>query len=86
MGEEMNWFGEPWPRADFRAPVCEDDALRVPPPPPGEECVLCGHPIQEGDRGLKIPHMAAPRADGLLTYEWRYCHIEDIHRNIGIEE
>ena len=76
----MQWFGEPWPSADYRAPVCEDDSLRVDPPPAGTECVLFGHPIQDGDRGLKIPHM---NADG--TAELRYCHIEDIHRNIGVE-
>jgi len=81
----MQWFGEPWPSAELRAPVCEDDSLRVPPPPPGEECILCGHPIQPGDRGIKMPHMGRARSDGLLVYEWRYSHIECLHGNLGVQ-
>src|SRR4030095_12564113 len=38
----VKWFGSPWPSDECRAPVCEDDADRVDPPPAGEAGVLCG--------------------------------------------
>lgn len=49
----MKWFGEPWPAADFRAPVCEDDTERIPTPV-GEPCLWCGEPIADRDRGQMI--------------------------------
>jgi hypothetical protein len=78
----MHWFGEPWPSAELRAPVCEDDSLRVPPPPPGEECILCGHPIEPGDRGIVMPH-ARYVGSGMFSTELRYNHIECMHSNVG---
>jgi hypothetical protein len=72
-----NWFGEPWPSAELRAPVCEDDAERVDPPPPGEECILCGHPFEAADRGIRMPHITAG-----LQRELRYSHIECLHSNV----
>lgn len=47
------WWGEPWPSDKLRAPVCEDDALRVRRPV-GHDCDLCGEPIIEGDRGVSM--------------------------------
>lgn len=44
------WWGEPWPSEHLRAPVCEDDALRVPVPV-GEPCLWCEEAIKSGDRG-----------------------------------
>lgn len=45
------WFGkEPWPSAEERASVCDDDTQRVPTPV-GAECLLCTEQIVEGDRG-----------------------------------
>lgn len=48
------WFGEPWPEADLRAPVCEDDADRVDVPV-GQACSICGRLIKADDRGVLIP-------------------------------
>jgi hypothetical protein len=45
------WFGDPWPSAELRAPVCEDDAERAPTPV-GQRCTLCRENIEDGDRGL----------------------------------
>lgn len=44
------WFGEPWPSADYRAPVCDDDAFKTETPV-GQPCVMCQEVIAEGDRG-----------------------------------
>ena len=70
------WFGEPWPRPDWRAPVCEDDALRIPVPV-GETCYLCVKPIEETDRGQE---MFGIDADGNVEGPM-YHHIECILRN-----
>jgi hypothetical protein len=47
----IRWFGKPWPQEEVRAPICDDDALRVDTPA-GELCLLCDEPIREGDRGV----------------------------------
>jgi hypothetical protein len=49
----MNWFGEPWPTAQFRAPICEDDEKRIPTPV-GETCIFCIESIEEDDRGEQL--------------------------------
>ena len=80
----MKWFGEPWPSAELRAPVCEDDNERVPPPRPGEECALCGQPIEAGAQGVVIPHMAASDImPGMFITEIRYNHIDCLTRSVG---
>jgi hypothetical protein len=66
------WWGEPWPRADYRASVCEDDAFRVPTPV-GERCMQCDEEIGPDDRGVMYP--------GYLDVDgWKptslYSHIE----------
>lgn len=48
------WFGEPWPRPDWRAPICEDDADRIPIPV-GTPCYRCGELIDEDDQGTASP-------------------------------
>ena len=64
----MKWFGEPWPSAELRAPVCEDDADRMPVPV-GELCERCRLMIQPTDRGVAIPFLT-----GILALEV-YHHI-----------
>lgn len=82
----MNWFGEPWPSEELRAPVCEDDKDRVPPPPPGELCALCGNPIEEGARGVVIPHIEMLDASqGLSMTEIRYNHLGCLLGSVGGE-
>jgi hypothetical protein len=76
----MQWFGSPWPSADYRAPVCEDDAMRVPPPAAGEECVLCGLDFKPDAKGVVMPHLAAD-----WTTEQRYCHLGCLLGNVGGE-
>lgn len=44
------WFGDPWPSDELRAPVCEDDSIRVDTPV-GSQCLLCQELIKKGDRG-----------------------------------
>lgn len=74
----MNWFGEPWPSAEYRAPVCEDDSLRVDPPPVWEVCVLCNKPFAPDAQGVMMPHVTAE----LWTVQ-RYSHIDCLTGNIG---
>jgi hypothetical protein len=76
----VHWFGEPWPSAELRAAVCEDDTLRVPPPLPGELCVLCDEGFQSGAQGVRMPHITA---DGFT--ERRYCHLKCLLGNVGAE-
>jgi hypothetical protein len=47
------WWGSPWPSEALRAPVCSDDALRVPVPV-GKACTLCDVLIEETDRGVSM--------------------------------
>jgi hypothetical protein len=72
-----HWFGNPWPSAQLRAPVCEDDALRIPTPV-GSQCMHCGELIDEDDRGLMYPGFVDADSDGEPRYraEMLYCHIE----------
>lgn len=79
----MKWFGEPWPSAEHRAPVCEDDKDRVPPPPPGERCTDCGEPFRADDRGVVMPHMTASDVmPGMFITELRYWHLDCLLRNV----
>lgn len=64
------WFGEPWPSDRLRAPICEDDTMRVPVPA-GQTCIFCIEEIQPGDRGVLMPALAA---DGTSSIE--AAHIE----------
>jgi hypothetical protein len=68
----MRWFGEPWPSAELRAPICEDDSLRIPVPV-GAQCLWCSELIEEGDRGEEIGH---------LEEGWRYAHRECCFRQV----
>lgn len=73
----MQWFGEPWPSETVRAPVCEDDALRIPTPV-GERCTWCDEEIVEGDRGesMWVAHgLGQPPSVG-------YAHMECLFRQV----
>ena len=74
----MNWFGEPWPGENWRAPVCEDDALRVPSPE-GERCMYCEEGIAPDDRGVMYRGYG-----GIGGWVERnlYAHIECNMRNV----
>ena len=73
--EKTYWFGEPWPRADYRAPVCEDDSYRLDVPV-GEDCYLCEEPIAKGDRGMALP-LTRGGYDGIpLDTKLGYQHLE----------
>lgn len=60
----MRWFGEPWPSADLRAPICDDDRYRVEPPL-GHPCLGCGSPILGRERGILMA--ASMEIDGAFT-------------------
>ena len=47
----VKWFGDPWPNALHRAPICESDADRVEIPV-GSKCLDCEKAIVERDRGV----------------------------------
>lgn len=69
------WFGEPYPRATYRADYCLDDRLRIAVPV-GEDCYLCGEPIVETDRGTASAGLGA---NGKV--EKLFAHIECTLRN-----
>lgn len=71
------WFGEPWPREDYRAAVCENDALRIRVPV-GLDCYMCETTIVASDRGTA---MAGIGADGEWSPEPMFAHIECLMRN-----
>lgn len=73
------WFGEPWPRADYRAPPCEDDRLRVETPV-GSPCLWCPEPIGEHDQGIVYPGVVTAE----MTWDPRptYAHLECMLRNV----
>lgn len=48
---KVKWFGEPWPSATIRAPVCQHDEDRVDTPI-WQACIYCEKQFQEGDRGI----------------------------------
>jgi hypothetical protein len=77
----VRWFGEPWPSAEMRASVCEDDALRVPTPPAGERCPLCGKGFSSAHRGVLLPTI---EADG--SYSIRPAHLACIVESVGGQE
>jgi len=72
------WFGDPWPSDGWRAPVCEDDADRIPPPPAGESCILCEEGFPPDARGIQLPHITG---DG--TAELHYAHLDCVVDNVG---
>lgn len=53
---KMRWFGEPW-----RAPLCEDENLRVPVPL-GYRCAYCDVKFEQDDQGVVMAN-TGPRLD-----------------------
>ena len=81
----MKWFGEPWPSAELRAAVCEDDAMRIPTPV-GEECTLCTNEIMQDDRGVSLGHLSLDETDPTRTrIDRRYAHVDCLVRSVGGE-
>jgi hypothetical protein len=72
------WWGEPWPSAEVRADICDDDRFRIAVPV-GEPCMHCPEPIEAGDRGVTYP--AYIGAEGQLVAEPLHAHIECNFRN-----
>lgn len=58
------WFGEPWPSAELRAPVCEDDTLRVPVPL-GYHCQHCIRAFADDDQGIVMAY-TGPIVDDIV--------------------
>lgn len=79
----MHWFGEPWPRPEWRAPICEDDALRIPTPV-GQKCILCDEEIVEGDRGTQYANGPFAHAEcGLRSVTGNHLHVAGMCRHTG---
>lgn len=72
----MKWFGEPWPRPDLRAPVCEDDADRMLVPA-GYACTFCGDAIEATDRGVAVPFLPGNAAPYDVYYHAR-CFLAEV--------
>jgi len=72
------WWGDPWPAADFRAPVCEDDRFRIAVPF-GGTCMHCGEPIGPKDRGVTYPGYIGIKG---LVKERLHAHIECMQRSV----
>lgn len=71
----VHFFGEPWPTADERAPICEDDAYRVDVPV-GHRCIRCEKGFDVADRGI----MTAATPDLPLT--WTTTKIGGLPRTV----
>jgi hypothetical protein len=74
----MNWFGNPWPSAHLRAPICMDDSAHIPTPV-GSTCYLCSEVIVEGDQGTAMPGYID--VDGFVPTPM-YAHKECGLRNV----
>lgn len=73
------WWGEPWPSAELRAPVCEDESLHVAIPA-GKPCMYCDELISSSDQGTTFPGFI--NADGLLDQTPLHAHRECMLRNV----
>ena len=73
----MFWFGEPWPSAESRASVCEDDNYRIETPV-GELCILCGEAIETWAQGIQYSYRIDPDKETgkLVASLGAYAHIE----------
>jgi hypothetical protein len=61
----IKWFGEPWPSAEERAPVCETDEDKIPTPA-GKACVGCDREIVDEDQGIVMAASAGIPAAWVL--------------------
>lgn len=79
----MFWFGEPWPSAELRASVCEDDGYRIGTPV-GESCLLCGEAILQGHQGvhfasvIDLDELIGKPVAGSAAYAHIECHFRSI--------
>lgn len=70
------WFGDPWPSG-----ICYDDDDRLreemrKEPPVGEDCVLCGEPIEPGQSGQAMPHLTA--TGPVVRHVHRECMLREV--------
>lgn len=73
------WFGEPWPSAELRAPVCEYESDHVRTPV-GQSCLFCEQSIILGDRGIVVAQLnPGPSMTGAI-------HLDCLLPRIGIGE
>lgn len=72
----MKWFGEPWPRANFRAGVCADDNDRVETPI-GILCARCTWQIKPDDRGVEIPVLGTANVNAVAVYHI-HCFLAEV--------
>lgn len=80
----MKWFGEPWPSAELRAPVCEDDADRMLVPV-GYACTHCGEAIEATDRGVAIPFLPVDHRPFDVYYHAK-CFLADVIGDAAADE
>lgn len=77
------WFGPPWPKPNWRAPICEDDRLEIPTPV-GIRCHLCNEEIVEGENGTAVVAMGMDPAKyphlmlNGRVYSHRECNLRTI--------
>jgi hypothetical protein len=77
----VHWWGEPWPKASWRASVCEDDRYRIDVPV-GEICCLCHEQIAIGDRGVRytgsVVMVDGEPAAGPIPYSHAECNLRSV--------
>jgi len=73
------WWGKPWPSAELRAPVCEDELLHDVAPA-GKPCMWCDELISSLDQGQTFPGYIT--ADGSPRATPMHAHRECLLRNV----
>lgn len=68
----MKWFGDPWPSAEERAPICGDDGERTVTPV-GRRCPYCHEQIRGDDQGVEVPHVTQPPVPGQVVAIHLHC-------------
>jgi hypothetical protein len=68
----VRYFGEPYPSREYPAPMFED-GIEVPTPI-GEPCLRCDEPIDEDDRGVLMPYLAADGKAHMVAFHFE-CHV-----------
>ena len=76
----MHWWGDPWPSEHIRAPICENDELRIPTPV-GLPCMWCEELIQMGDRGEDMVVVMPDNENGVVA-KTAYMHLECQFRQV----
>jgi len=84
----MFWFGEPWPSAELRASVCEEDKYRIPTPV-SAACLLCNEVIIYGERGIRYGFVidvdvttGKPKSNNTAPYAHIECQLRSVMGNL----